>query len=463
LPDPEGAPGVVNTEFTAQTSAKSSEFTGEMYWGTGDHDFYAYYPYAQGSETSDAVPVSLASEQTQSGGDNSDHIGDLDFMVATPVEGIDPGDEGDETSGINFRYNHVFTLLEFRIINGHYIYQVRLSGDIMLSSPEPGTIDLTQATPSVGAAYDIDWPAEGTSNEVILTLTNPVNTTSDYETTPSIYAMVLPRTGEGDIIIAISTVTGSRFVVKETPGGGFDRGKKYVVELNATEDFTEGVSDIDGNEYETVICYNYNREWMAENLRTTKYKDGTSIPTDLTDAEWENTTEGAYSVYPHTEIDDFSSEAEVLAAYGALYNWYAVDDSRGLCPTGWRVSSDGDWTDLLNSLGAHGTNAGNALKSCRQVNSPFGGDCATDEHPRWDSDTRNYGWDHYEFSALPGGCRSDIGSFSLIGRGGRWWTSTEASSSAWQMSMASAHGNVTRISFGTKAPGLSVRCVRDIF
>ncbi len=243
--------------------------------------------------------------------------------------------------------------------------------------------------------------------------------------------------------------------------------------------YGDGVTDIDGNEYTTVIIGD--QEWMAENLRASRYNNGDDIPTGLSDTEWENTTDGAYAIYPHGSIDGLNSDAEVVEAYGKLYNWYAVDESRGLCPAGWSVPSHDDWTQLeqyiCNALGNsdcetqfpydntttgwRGTNEGNALKSCRQVGSPLEG-CNTSEHPRWNSHSTHYGFDEFGFSALPGGYRGTYGSYLSIGDIGIWWCSSEGSSSyAWHRIMHRHHGDVNRLIYN-KHYGFGLRCFRDI-
>ncbi len=233
-------------------------------------------------------------------------------------------------------------------------------------------------------------------------------------------------------------------------------------------DYGDGVSDIDGNRYATVIIGNM--EWMAENLRTTRYDDGTDIPAGLSDSEWESTEQGAYAVFPHDNVDGVESEEEMVNAYGKLYNWHAVDDNRGLCPEGWRVPAHDEWAELLNYLmdkydlsndvdDIEGV--GNVLKSCRQVKSPLGGDCDTDEHPRWNSHDTHYGTDEFGFSVIPGGCRSFSGGFYGFGNLGYFWSSTEYSPiTAWSRSIGRGNGNVSQY-YLLKELGFSVRCLKQ--
>ena len=231
----------------------------------------------------------------------------------------------------------------------------------------------------------------------------------------------------------------------------------------------EGVTDIDGNFYPSIIIGN--QEWMTENLRVTKYNNGDSITTGLSNAEWANTTDGAYAIYSHSQIDGLGSYGQVADAYGKLYNWYAVDDERGLCPSDWHVPTYADWMDLTDYVVAQGfpnewnnpNGAGNALKSCRQVSSPLGGDCATSEHPRWDSHSTHSGFDEFDFSALPGGYRGTNGSYGLLGNIGFWWSSTESPSlGAESWNLFSSGGSADSDGYHPKGLGYSVRCVRDM-
>jgi uncharacterized protein (TIGR02145 family) len=214
---------------------------------------------------------------------------------------------------------------------------------------------------------------------------------------------------------------------------------------------TPTVNDIDGNVYNTVLIGN--QCWMKENLKTTTYRNGTAIPNVMDDNAWYNLTTGAYVWY--------DNDISWKDSYGALYNWFATVDANGLCPTGFHVPTDDEWTALTDYIGGMGSPHGNELKSCRQVNSPLGGGCSTDEHPRWDHDNANYGTDDYGFSGLPGGSRGYSGNFDFIGYYGIWWSSTEYSSgSAWYHYLSYYYGYVS-VSDYYKQIGISVRCLRD--
>lgn len=231
--------------------------------------------------------------------------------------------------------------------------------------------------------------------------------------------------------------------------------------------YGDGVTDADGNEYTTVIIGT--QEWMAENLRTSVYADGSAIPTDLNNSEWDSTNNGAYAIFPYSELEGLNSDAEVVEAYGKLYNWYAVDNAHGLCPAGWRVPTDADWTVLTNYVVEQGfpndwsnpIGAANALKSCRQLSHPDGGDCETSEHPRWYSFSAS-GFDEFGFSALPGDFRWYHGNFGIGGMTGYWWSSTESSAThAYLRTLYSDYDNIYE-SNNLMNFGLSVRCLRDI-
>ena len=112
----------------------------------------------------------------------------------------------------------------------------------------------------------------------------------------------------------------------------------YILLLSALS-FGGTVTDIDGNVYEIVPIGD--QVWMAENLKVTHYNDGSEIPTGYTDEEWGELETGAFAVYPidYDEASQTTCGNDCSDVYGNLYNWFAVDDSRGLCMEGWHVQS----------------------------------------------------------------------------------------------------------------------------
>lgn len=224
-----------------------------------------------------------------------------------------------------------------------------------------------------------------------------------------------------------------------------------------------GVKDHDDNQYPTIIIGD--QEWMAENLRTTKYNEGTLIPSGLSNKDWETTTTGAYAIYPHEITEGINNVEEMINAYGLLYNWYAVETGN-LCPSGWRVPGEEDWTELTTYIKDYfenidEENIGNYLKSCRQVNSPLGGDCNTSVHPRWNSNNTHYGNDYFGFASLPGGARNTTGPFINIAYAGYWWSSKQSDNlNAWTRGVAFNTGSINNNFYG-KRLGVSVRCVKN--
>lgn len=213
-------------------------------------------------------------------------------------------------------------------------------------------------------------------------------------------------------------------------------------------DFIE-CKDASDNYYATVKIGN--QIWMAENLRTTKYNNGTSIPTGYSNTDWANLSTGAYAIYSYTKIDGLNSDAEVLSAYGALYNYYAVVSSDNLCPTGWHVPSETDWTTLINYAGGE-SDAGSKLMSTRT---------SPDAQPCWETPSITFATDEYGFSALPGGARYPSGSYYSAGSYGEWWKSTEANEAdAFGLELYYDSQSTSSYSFH-KPTGLSVRCVKN--
>lgn len=211
--------------------------------------------------------------------------------------------------------------------------------------------------------------------------------------------------------------------------------------------FTTGIVDADGNVYPTVIIGN--QEWFAENLRSTRYNDGTPIATGHTDQEWENLTTGALTIYPHYEIEGLNSDAEVLETYGALYNWYAVETGN-LCPDGWHVPTHDEWITLGDYAGGLSI-AGGRLKSSRTY---------PDAQPRWESPNTG-ATDDYGFSAVPGGYRRFEGTFYLTGEYCNFWSSSAVSwDEAWGRRLSNDSESLSQMYYAV-SHGFSIRCLKD--
>jgi uncharacterized protein (TIGR02145 family) len=178
-----------------------------------------------------------------------------------------------------------------------------------------------------------------------------------------------------------------------------------------------------------------NQLWSKENLDVSFYRNGDEIPYVDNATTWAGLTTGAWCYYNN---DPANGEK-----YGKLYNWYAVNDARGLAPQGWHIPSDAEWTILTTKLGE---SPGGKMKTAGTTN--------------WS--TPNTGATNSSgFAGLPGGCRGFDGSFFSIGASGNWWSSTESSTTnAWYRNLYYGGSNVDR-DYYTKRLGFSVRCVRD--
>lgn len=196
------------------------------------------------------------------------------------------------------------------------------------------------------------------------------------------------------------------------------------------------MSDQQGNVYKTVVIGS--QEWMAENLKTSVYRNGTTIPNVTANAQWSNLTTGAWCSY--------SNNNQQQCPNGKLYNWYAVANTNGLCPVGWHVPTTNDWTNLENYLGGAFV-AGGKLKS---TSSQY-----------WQSP--NTGADNQSgFSGLPSGSRSSTGtSFADLGLRGYWWSSTSINNTtANRFRLSNDMVNSQLVNFD-KRSGFSVRCIKD--
>ncbi len=310
-----GGSSVVNSQFTAASSAFSSSFTGAMYWGAANssHTFYAYYPYATGSPAATAVPVSLPAAQTQSSANSNAHIGALDFMVATPVTVTSPANTNSVANEVNLKYNHLFTVLEFQIKGSGQLMAVKLSANSTLAFSD-GTIDITQTTPATGVAYTMASQT-GTSNEAVVTLTTPATLTAT-NTDTKVYMVINPGLQTGNCLIGLYDGATWQYISKAAPSGGFLRGKKYVVEIDNA--LAVSLFDQDNNVYSTVISTT-GKTWLDRNLGATRVA---------------------------TASNDY-------LAYGSLYQWGRLSDGHQLI----------NWTSSTGSDGAEQANETSTLSS----------------------------------------------------------------------------------------------------
>jgi uncharacterized protein (TIGR02145 family) len=199
------------------------------------------------------------------------------------------------------------------------------------------------------------------------------------------------------------------------------------------------LTDQEGNIYKTVKIGE--QIWMAENLRTTHYQDGSFIPNVTVTNEWTGLNNAAYCFY--------NNDTLFKNIYGALYNWYAVADQRKVCPDGWHIPSDAEWTLLETSLGGAGL-AGMKLREVGFMHWVSPNVAANNQSG---------------FTALPGGSRywNFKEDFLGIGHYGYWWSSTEDISNdeaAWYRSMDTNSAAIERY-YHVKRVGFSVRCVKD--
>jgi uncharacterized protein (TIGR02145 family) len=256
--------------------------------------------------------------------------------------------------------------------------------------------------------------------------TNPNPTTADNITTDG--------SGNGYFISNITGLTdGTTYYVRAyaTNSAGTSYGEEFS--------FITPMSDFEGNVYETVQIGT--QVWMKENLKTTKYRYGLAIPnvTDLT--QWASVSTGAYCWYDN----DITNKN----IYGALYNWFAVSTGN-LCPLGWHVPTDAEWTTLISYLGGEAV-AGGKLKETGTVHWASPNTGATDEKG---------------FTALPGACRFtgtllDPEGFAGIRSGGIWWSASEYdATNAWASSVIFNDSKSFK-GYLSKNIGNSVRCIKN--
>ncbi len=248
----------------------------------------------------------------------------------------------------------------------------------------------------------------------------------------------------------------------------------YTVKLTTTNDF--GSNSLTQNNYITINeantftdkrddkVYGYvtigEQTWMTENLAWMP-----SVQNPIRDDYWEPTTTPMYYVFGYEGNDVAQAKASAnYKNYGVLYN---VPASKIAAPEGWHIPTAEEWQALIDFVASQGyeNKVGDALKSCRQVNSPSQGACETNEHPRWSENTWEYGLDAFGFGALPGGeASAEMGS---IGNCGMWWakqnnsSDTEVPFFVIDPRMENNAGMAEVETWGDPILGYSIRCIKD--
>ncbi len=199
--------------------------------------------------------------------------------------------------------------------------------------------------------------------------------------------------------------------------------------------------DIEGNKYRIIKIGN--QKWIGDNLRATRFSNGDQIPLINNNFQWG--AQEAYCEYPSTYLNSIDK-----IIMGNLYNWSVITDTRNVCPIGWHVPTDEEWTILTDYLGGS-LIAGDKMKSIGTIEAGNG---------FWHT-PNNGATNESGFTGQPGGCRNNSGAFSSIGNFGYWWSSSQFDiDNAWYRflgydSSYSGRGNIL------KKNGFSVRCIKD--
>jgi uncharacterized protein (TIGR02145 family)/uncharacterized repeat protein (TIGR02543 family) len=321
--------------------------------------------------------------------------------------------------------------------------------------------------------FFLNWIGDASDTNATTTITMDGNKSVTAIFTDDIYTLTTSA-GNGSItrnpdktryqsgeIVTLTTVANSGYTFLSWSGDASGTATTTTVMMDGnksvkasfTAESTDPLTDIDGNVYRTVRIGS--QIWTAENLRTTKYNDGTEIPLVTDNVEWASLTTPGFCWY--------SNDTTNKNKFGALYNWYALDSIK-LAPTGWHIPTDAEWDTLQNYLISNGynfdgTTTGNKIAKSMAART----DWTKSQNPLGAGDigsdlTKN---NSSGFSALPGGDRYSDGVFEYFGTIGTWWSATEINaSSAWARSLSYVNSSFG-ISGGRKSFGFSVRLLHD--
>jgi uncharacterized protein (TIGR02145 family) len=344
-----------------------------------------------------------------------------------------------------------------------------------LTGLQPGTTYHVRAyaTNSAGTAYGSDIPF--TTNPVVVATLTTTGVTA-IGLTSAVSGGNITADGGGTITargVCWATTANPTIINDKTSDGtgtgsfpsnltGLQPGTTYHVRAYATNSagtaygnqysFNTKIDDVDGNTYNSVTIGS--QVWMVENLKTTRFNNGTSIPLVTDNNAWAALVTPGYCWYDN-----------VLAnkdKYGALYNWYAVDATsnggKNICPTGWHVPNDAQWTILTDYLTNNGYGyGGSGANIAKSIAAKNGWTASSIQGTPGNDQISN---NTSGFTAIAVGDRSAIGIFYVIGNDATWWSSEYNLNNAWFRSMSYNQSNVYR-SYYDKPNGFSVRCLRD--
>jgi len=381
-------------------------------------------------------------------GDNKTTDGSGAGNFTTRINGLDPSTD--------------YFFRAYAAIGDTIIYAIYYNGHLFELYPRVHTSVVSALTPTtaiVWGGFHTDWEHPVSARGVCWS-TTPKPTITDHhssEWVPTIGFNGFKCSISG---LAINTTYYLRAYATSIAGPHYGDQISFATEqLNGPV-----ISDSDGNIYHTVTIGT--QVWMAENLKTSRYRNGDLIPNVTDGDEWIKLQSGAWSNYEdsiHAQFYDYS------LIIGKFYNWYAVNDSRNIAPTGWHVPSDSEWTTLINYLKNNGSQDVSKSMAARS---------------HWSSTNRELtdlaNNNSSGFTALPAGYRVahnfivdrsgavtyyDYGSFYGIGSSANWWSSSESNGNVSSLILSLSYGiSKAYPTLGTntyKMDGFSVRCIKD--